>query len=97
MERSLFGRIGAVALLATRGVLLWFVVPFGFLAWLLTAQWALTPRVSLGAFLGWLDWNLAVMLVRGPFEAAFPNVTIEWMPARDRGRVLHRIGAGDLL
>ena len=93
----MLGTIGALAFLTIRGILLWLIVPLGALIWVLTLQQLRETRVSLGAFLGWIDNNVAFVLVRGPFEPVFPTTRIAWIPTSKRSTVVHRIGVGDLL
>lgn len=97
MRPNALGAIGALLFLIVRGALLWFIVPLGALVWLLSFQWIGRERVSLGAFLGWLDNNFAFALVRGLFRPAFPTSKIAWIPARERSQVTHRIGWTDPL
>ena len=97
MRPGTVGIIGAFGFLAIRGFLLWLVVPLGALVWLFSAQWLRTPQVTLGAYLGWIDNNLAFLLVRGPFSVSFPNSPVRWVPSKDRAAVKHRIGFTDPL
>ena len=89
--------MGALALLAIRGFLLWLVIPLGTLAWAVSFQALRTPAVTLGAYLGWIDNNIAFLLVNGPFSMSFPNSPVRWIPSANRAAVKHRIGFSDLL
>lgn len=97
MKTSALGAIAALLVLTVRGALLWLLVPIGTLVWMLTLQGVGKKRVSLGAFLGWLDNNLVFTLIRGPLSPLFPSAPVKWIPASQRFTVTHRIGAGDVL
>jgi hypothetical protein len=53
--------VSVFALMVVRGLLLWILIPVGFLLWLLFG-WIL--GVAPGQFLGWLDLNLIATLQR---------------------------------
>lgn len=97
MGPDAFGLIGAVLAYVIHGALLWLLVPIGTLVWLVTAQGMGPERVSPGAFLGWLDNNVAFILARGPLRVFLPTAPVKWIPASERSRVTHRIRFGDLL
>lgn len=94
MKPGFFGVAAAVVVLSIRGALLWLLVPVGTLIWAFGFQWLGENRSSLGAFLGWLDLNLAFVLIQGPFSSLFPTAPAKWIPASERSKVTHRIGAG---
>lgn len=96
MRRDPIGVIAALIFLVVRGVLLWFIVPTGTVAWFFGLEWLRTKPASLGAFLGWLDYNISFVITRGPLRFAFPDSPMKWIPARDRAEVKHRIGFLDL-
>ncbi|MFE6255915.1 hypothetical protein [Agromyces sp. NPDC057865] len=60
--REALGDTGVLALLVIRGLLLWIVLPVGFVLWLVIVSWS--ARVGLGTFLGWLDVNITAALQR---------------------------------
>jgi len=93
---SSFARVlGGLILLLVRGVLLWILIPLGFIAWLATAPMAFRRAVTLGQFLGWLDSNLVAFLQKSVLRPFYPTPTVDWIPARDISSVTHRIGATD--
>lgn len=80
-------------LLFARGMLLWLVVPLGSVVWLLVISWR--GKVTLGAFLGWLDLNLVAALQRSLLLLLFQRPTIEFQPWR-KVRTDHRMRMNDL-
>ena len=88
--------IAGLALLILRGILLWIVIPLGFLAWVILTPWLHARRVTLGQFLGWDDNNLVAALERSVLRPLFRQPPQPWIPARDIERVQHRIGKLDL-
>lgn len=97
MSSERVGPFAGFLLLVIRGLLLWLLVPTGFLIWMVTLQWALRNRVSLGSFLGWLDNNLVYGLQRGPLRLFFRKPTVRWIPAKCRSEVTHRIRGVDFV
>ena len=95
MKASPSAAIRGLVALSFRGYLLWFAIPLGTLAWLASFIW-LSRGVSLGQFLGWIDHNLIVVLLR--ILAVTPCVGYErkWISARNMATVKHRIGFFDL-
>jgi hypothetical protein len=79
-------------LLVIRGILLWVLVPVGFVVWLLSFLWTRRPP---GQFLGWLDWNLVVLLERSVLRPFFPRQTQNWVSVSEMSTVEHRIGVLD--
>jgi hypothetical protein len=94
--RESIGVIAGLALLILRGILLWIVIPVGFLAWVILTPWLHARRVTLGQFLGWVDNNLVAGLERGVLRPLFRQPARRWIRARDIKRVQHRIGMLDL-
>lgn len=88
--------IAGVAVLILRGLLLWVLVPVGFIAWILMSPWLLHKGVGPAKFLGWLDSNFTVLLERSLLRPWFPKPTHSWTSVKDMSKVKHRIGAGDL-
>jgi hypothetical protein len=82
----------ALSLLVTRGILLWIVVPLGFLAWVVLTPWLRARRVPLGQFLGWIDNNLIAGLERSVLRPLFRHPPQPWIRARDIEQVRHRVG-----
>jgi hypothetical protein len=78
-------------MLMARGLLLWLLIPLGFLAWVLGSPWFLLKHISLGQFLGWLDFNLFVALQRGPLRPFIAEPRVEWMPGSKMAQTEHRI------
>lgn len=58
--------IGWFVILVLRGLLLWILIPFAFLAWLLVHSWL--QGASLRQSLSWYDRNLVTGIVNGPFR-----------------------------
>ncbi len=80
------------ALLLVRGLILWIVIPVGFVLWLLVFGWLL--RVGPGQFLGWLDVNLIAALQRvliRPVGGELPMPIVEFVPFRMLRSVSHRV------
>lgn len=77
--------IGALLLLFVRGVLLWLIVPVGFLIWLLTF-WR---GASCGQVIGWVDWNCIAAIQRTLVRPFLPS-RLPWIAWRDRRDVSHR-------
>ena len=97
MRRDAFGVLGVLVVMTVRGALLWLLVPIGTFIWVLTLEGARRPPVSLGAFLSWLDNNLAYGLVHRPMTPLFPTAPVKWIPASERSIVTHRISKWELL
>lgn len=91
MRQGLSGVVGTLLFLTIHGILLWLVVPVGFLLWTLTLQGLGKRRTSLPVFLGWLDHNVLVALIRGPLRYFFVERPMDWIPPRDRAATTHRI------
>jgi len=90
--REALGAMRALALLVVRGLLLWILIPLGFVLWLLVFSW--TARVGPGAFLGWLDLNLLAALQRvllRPVSGQLPMPRVEFVPLRRLQSVSHRV------
>jgi hypothetical protein len=86
------GAMSVRALLAVRGLLLWILIPLGFVLWLLVFSW--TGRVGPGAFLAWLDLNLLAALQRVLLRSASgqpPMPRVEFVPLRRLQFVSHRV------
>lgn len=79
----------AIVLLTVRGILLWVVLPLGFVAWLLVFGWL--RRVGLPRFLGWLDLNLVAGLQRSVFRPWITHPTIDAVPISRIRDVEHRV------
>ena len=92
MNSNTVGPFAGLALLVTRGVLLWIVIPIGFIAWSLSVAWS---RHSLGQFLGWVDLNLVWILERTLLRPLFPRPSQGRVRANDISKVTHRVGALD--
>ena len=82
--------------LSFRGLLLWILVPLGLTAWLLGSPWFLLKEVSPGKFLGWLDFNLGIALLRGPLRPFVAQSGVTWIPVSKMHQIEHRIGPLDL-
>lgn len=54
---------GQLLFLVIRGILLWILIPFAFLAWVLMHSWA--QRASLRQATCWYDANLSLLLAKG--------------------------------
>ena len=91
MRPGFSGFVGTLLLLATHGILLWVLVPSGFVFWLATFQGFGKRRTSPAVFIGWLDHNLLVALMRGPFRYLVTDKSMHWIAARDRTTTTHRI------
>ncbi|MDQ1546681.1 MAG: hypothetical protein QOH69_1585 [Actinomycetota bacterium] len=89
------GVVPGVTLLVVRGILLWVLIPLGFVGWIVTLPWTYRQQVSLGGFLGWLDNNLVIAIARSLLRPWFPEPTLTWTSAKDIAEVTHRIGVLD--
>jgi hypothetical protein len=92
LAREATGAVGVFAVLVTRGLLLWILIPLGFTLWLLVFSW--TARVCLAAFIGWLDLNLLAALqrvLRFPGSGELPMPRVEFVPLRRLQSVSHRV------
>jgi hypothetical protein len=91
MQEANIGVVGGLIFLTLRSLLLWLLVPLGFASWLFVFQWTMSKKTNLGQWLGWLDGNLSIFLVRvviRPFvKGDLPNY-IWWA---DIAEVEHRI------
>ncbi len=94
MRRGVRG-IGGVLLLLVRSLLLWIVVPIGFIAWATTCPWQIKRKVSLGQFIGWIDSNMVIAIERSVLRPFFTAPTHRWVPIKDRDKVKNRIGLLD--
>lgn len=63
--------VGWLLFLAVRGIVLWVLIPFAFLAWLLVHSWA--QKASLGQAICWYDQNLNLALVKDPLRLLIGN------------------------
>ena len=89
------GFVAAASVMVARSLLLWLLVPLGFLAWVIGLVWFLRKHVSLGQFLGWLDLNLVIALLHGLPRRLAPEGRYHWVPFAGM-RTAHRIGLLDL-
>jgi hypothetical protein len=87
--------IGELIHLFVRGLLLWIVVPVGFVAWVGSSRWQIKRKVALGQFLDWIDSNMLIIIERSVLRPFFPTPTHSWVPTKDRAQVQHRIGVSD--
>ena len=73
-------------------MLLWILIPLGFVLWLLVFGW--TARVGPAALLGWLDVNpLAALqrILRRPLSGQLPMLRVEFVPLRRLQSMSHRV------
>lgn len=82
--------VGGVAFLLVRGVLLWLVVPVGFVWWLVAWPWFRSRRVRLGQVLGWLDLNLIAAISHTAFRPLLRQPARYWT-TDEMATVTHRI------
>jgi len=93
--RSALGGISVFALLVIRGLLLWIVIPTGFITWLLFG-WML--GAGLGQFLGWVDLNLIAALQRVVVHRSngeWPMLRVAFVPIGMLRSVRHRVSVLD--
>ena len=88
------GVIPSALVTLARSLLLWVLIPLGSVAWVVGSVWFLRKQISLGQFLGWLDLNLVVALLRGPLRPVVPKPRRGWIPVTGM-RTDHRIGLLD--
>ena len=86
--------IGGVAFLVVRGVLLWLVVPVGFIWWLIAWPRFRSRRVRLGQVVGWLDLNLIAAISHMIFRPLIREPARYWTPG-EMSAVTHRVLAAD--
>lgn len=60
---------GQILFLVVRGLMLWGLIPFAFLAWLLVHSWA--QRASLRQATCWYDANVTLLLAKGLLRPQF--------------------------
>lgn len=84
----------ALVLLTIRGVLLWIVMPVGFVAWLFFHSWI--QRAALGECLAWYDVNLIAFIQRVLLRLLITEPTVEWVPARGMTDVTQRVKLRDV-
>ena len=89
-KRSVRLFFGSLALLITRGVLLWVLVPVGVIAWFGLALTLRRRDFRLGSWLGWLDVNLVAALQRGLLRPFFDS-PLAFTPWSRVSEVTHRI------
>jgi len=87
------GFVAGLCLLVARGILLWVVVPLGFVTWLCLIPWVRARRIPLGQFLGWVDINLVAGLERTVLRPLFRHPPTSWIRRRDIEQVRHRLGS----
>ncbi|WP_353827322.1 hypothetical protein [Agromyces sp. SYSU T0242] len=83
--------VSVLALLTARGLLLWIVVPVGFIAWLLVG-WVF--GTGPGQFLGWIDVNLIAALRRvfiHRVDGGWPMPRLAFVPIGMLQSVRHRV------
>lgn len=93
--RSALGGISVFALLVVRGLLLWIVIPVGFVVWLLFG-WIL--GAGPGQFLGWVDVNLIAALQRvlvHRINGEWPMPRVAFVPIGMLRSVRHRVHVFD--
>lgn len=86
--------VGGVAFLVVRGVLLWLVVPGGFVWWLVAWPWFRSRHVRLSQLLGWLDLNLIAAISHTVFRPLLRQPARYWT-ANEMSTVAHRILVAD--
>jgi hypothetical protein len=84
-----------LALLLVRGLLLWLVVPMGFLVWVFGWPYWFSRQVELGAFLGWLDLNTIALLQRTLLRPLFRAARLPWTPLHEAAELVHCISFVD--
>lgn len=70
-----FNGLGLLLFLLVRGIALWILIPFTFLAWFLIHSWA--QRVSIGQAVSWYDGTVSLLVIRGPLR---PLIRVETEP-----------------
>lgn len=85
-----------IVLLYLRGLLLWVLVPLGFLVWVVGAVWLVPRGATLRSFLGWLDIQLVVTLQLSILRPFFSEPSISEVRFADIATLGHRVGALDL-
>ncbi|MBM7470917.1 hypothetical protein JOE66_000551 [Subtercola frigoramans] len=91
MERSRLNWVGALTLLIVRSLALWLLIPLGFIVWLFVGYSLDARGATLGHWLGWLDQNFVVFMIRcvvRPFLHGPPPRYTPWSRIED---VDHRI------
>lgn len=82
--------IGLFVLVCVRSVLLWFVVPIGFVIWLVGLVW-LWGNLPLRAFVRWADWSVSVALCRSILRPLMREPLPTWVPLRDATKMGNRV------
>lgn len=91
----LLENIAMLLLLSMRGLLLWVLIPFAFLAWLFVHCWA--HRASLRHAVAWYDMNMSVLLINGPLRFMIPTANRPRVVGISRmGEGSHRVHLTDL-
>ncbi len=86
--------IGGVLVLASRGLLLWVVVPVASVVWLAVALPLRKRGVTFFQYLGWVDLNLIAFLQRGPLRPLVRRPA-SFVPSIDMPSVAHRLRTAD--
>ena len=85
--------VAGALLVLLRGILLWILVPGGVIVWLSFVGWS---GVTLGNFLGWLDYNVIVLLQKSVFRPWLGHTGLQRVPWARIRELKHRINFGGL-
>jgi hypothetical protein len=91
------GWCSGLVLLFLRSLLLWFVIPLGFIVWIFVFPLLHDRGVALIQFLSWLDNNLIVLIQRGLLRPFGRYNGPNWIPAGRMSEVKHRLKWNDAL
>ncbi|GAA2590851.1 hypothetical protein GCM10009862_31490 [Microbacterium binotii] len=88
-------KLAGILVILLHSVMLWVLIPVGFVAWLVCVPFTFPRPVRLGSFLAWLAFNNVVLLQRVLFRPWFRTPS-RWLAPREMRDVKHRISLHDL-
>lgn len=96
-QMKFFENVALLLILLIRGLLLWVLIPFGFLAWVVVHVWA--QDASLRQALAWYDGTVFALLMKGPFRLVIPpERRVPFVGMSRMGKIeAHRVRFSDLV
>lgn len=91
------GMVASGLLFLLHGALVWIAAPLGIVCWFVLWPFLPAGARSLPRLLGWVDWNLAFALIRGPIRPFAKGYVIRWIPLSAIASVTHRMSFSEFL
>lgn len=94
-ERTGNSTVAQILVLLLHSVILWLLIPAGFLAWLISIPFTLHRPIKLGAFLAWLAYNEIAFQKRILLRPWF-GAPLKWLSPRAMRGLTFRISAREM-